>query len=439
MTAIEGFPRPENVSIATREAAIEQGIDISRVTERAHDRAPERAVDHPAARSPSVETQLAALRQLQDQHPFWRCALLTAFAQGALSRDDLRYVFSQYHLYTSSFTRYIAAVMTNCENDLFRAQLSENLWEEGGGCEPSRRHAQIFRDFLRNAFGIDDVKRIEYAPYARQFVREYLDYAVRGNAMAGAAFLSLGTEGIVARMYQVMRSGLRQARVAESDLEFFDIHIACDDAHAVTLENMMASYAHEPGWFEVCNSAMTRALDLRKEFFDNIFDALQKQRLAPMLQRMQARTSLARGVEDAALCHRPGGETVAMYANEVEKLNIKFTVERLPVAAEVLDPRMVRIPAGKFNEKHKHAHETLIHILEGSGQVVIDDRAFPVQPGDTVLVPRWSMHQTQNLGDREMRFLAVTDFVLSQRAYLGDATDYRLETDVDGLRRRGDH
>ena len=51
------------------------------------------------------------------------------------------------------------------------------------------------------------------------------------------------------------------------------------------------------------------------------------------------------------------------------------------------------------------------------------------------LVPRWAMHQTQNLGASEMRFLAVTDFQLSQRALVGDATDYRMNTDIDGRSR----
>ncbi|HEY0192859.1 MAG TPA: iron-containing redox enzyme family protein [Kofleriaceae bacterium] len=387
---------------------------------------------------PDLESPLAALRRIEAQHPFWQNPLLTAFAQGTLSRDDLRYVFSQYHLYSSSFTRFIAALITSCDNDLFRAQLSENLWEEGGGCEPERRHAQIFRRFLADSFGID-VASLHYEPFTRQFVREYLDCVVHGGTVAGAAFLSLGTEGIVSRMYQIMRAGLRQAGIPDGELEFFDIHIACDDAHAATLENMMLSYAGEPGWFETCVAAATRALDLRAEFFTGIYDALRRRRIEPMLQRMHGHASLARGLDDQDLVCRPGNDTVPMYANEVGKLNIQFTVERLPVAAEVLDPRMVRIPAGKFNEKHKHAHETLIHILEGSGQILIDDRVLPVQVGDTVLVPRWAMHQTQNLGDRELRFLAVTDFAFSQRAYLGDATAYRMEVDVDGLRRRAGH
>jgi hypothetical protein len=41
------------------------------------------------------------------------------------------------------------------------------------------------------------------------------------------------------------------------------------------------------------------------------------------------------------------------------------------------------------------------------------------------------MHQTQNLGTTEMRILAVTDFRLSQRALVGDPTDYRMNADID--------
>jgi pyrroloquinoline quinone (PQQ) biosynthesis protein C/quercetin dioxygenase-like cupin family protein len=382
-----------------------------------------------------VEHQLAKLRALQHDHAFWRNPLLAAFSQGTLTRDDLQYVFSQYHLYSKNFTRFVAAVMANCDSDLFRAQLSENLWEEGGGCEPLRRHAQIFRNFLHGAFGVDP-EHIEYAPYTRHFMREYLVQCLRSEPVAGTAFLSLGTEGIVARLYRIMLDGLRASGIQDGDLEFFHIHVACDDEHAVTLERMMASYAEDPGWYDACLGAMNRALELRDEFFTNIFDAVQKRRLDPILSSLRHRDSLAANLPDAALHHRPGGVTEALYANSVDKLNIQFTVERLPLAAETLDPRMVRIPAGKFNEKHKHAHETLIHILEGSGHILVDDRRFAVAAGDSVLVPRWALHQTQNTGDREMRFLAVTDFHFTQRAFLGDATDYRLGVDADAKRRR---
>jgi len=387
-------------------------------------------------RSRDVDAQLIKLRILQREHTFWTNPLLAGFAQGAFSRADLSYIYAQYHLYSKNFTRFIAAVMANCESDLFRAQLSENLWEEGGGCEPERRHAQLFRNFLRGALGVDDPGAIVYAPFTRHFVREYLVHCLRSEPMAGAAFLSLGTEGIVARLYEIMLTGLRAAGIGEADLEFFHLHISCDDEHAVTLENMMASYAREPGWFDACVAAMNRALELRDEFFTNLYTTLRLRRLEPIVARMQHHESLARGVPDDQLLHRNGESADLLYASEVEKLNVQFTVDRLPLASEVLDPRMVRIPAGKFNEKHKHAHETLIHILAGTGQVLVDDRMLPVGPGDSVLVPRWALHQTQNTGDHEMQFLAVTDFKLSQQAYLGDPTAYRLHPDADARRRR---
>jgi len=47
-----------------------------------------------------------------------------------------------------------------------------------------------------------------------------------------------------------MRAGLLNVGIPDNELEFFDIHIACDDAHALALETVMMSYADRPGWFE---------------------------------------------------------------------------------------------------------------------------------------------------------------------------------------------
>src|SRR5690348_8739448 len=52
----------------------------------------------PADTEVPLAAQLSALRLFVEQHPFWQSPLMTAFSQGTLSRDDLQYVFSQYHL-----------------------------------------------------------------------------------------------------------------------------------------------------------------------------------------------------------------------------------------------------------------------------------------------------------------------------------------------------
>src|SRR5262249_39152867 len=157
-------------------------------------------------------TMLARLHTAQAEHPFWNNRVFRACAAGALTRDDFRLLFSQYYLYTQGFTRYLAALMASCESDLHRARLAENIWTEGGGAEPDRRHAEIFRGFLRDGLGID-IEDIEFMDSTRLFVREVLDFCTRAHPAAGSAFLSLGTEGIVPRMYAILVDGLLKAGV----------------------------------------------------------------------------------------------------------------------------------------------------------------------------------------------------------------------------------
>src|SRR3990167_1269801 len=98
---------------------------------------------------------LKKLTLLRDQHPIWQNPLLLSCQAGWLRFKDFQYLFSQYYLYSRNFTRFLAAVMVNCESDYHRSLLSENLWEEGGGIEIEKRHAEIFRVFLKQHLQVD--------------------------------------------------------------------------------------------------------------------------------------------------------------------------------------------------------------------------------------------------------------------------------------------
>jgi len=374
-----------------------------------------RMTDHP-----TPAAGLRALHQLQAQHPIWDCKLLTACEHGFLTVEDFRILFSQYYLYSKNFTRYLAALIASCDSDLFRAQLTENLWEEGGGAEIDKRHAEIFRRFLCDGLGLA-IEDIEHRGFTRYFANEYLDFCQRSSPLAASAFLSLGTEGIVAPLYTTLLAGLRAAGVADRHLEFFRIHIACDDAHALTLEDMMVSYFGEPDWFEVCRRAMNHALTLRLQFFDDVYEMIQQRRVAEIMEGIQARESLTPilGAGTSLLKASVGVKRI-LYSNRNDRLNIDFTVTNVPFSPQVLDPRIVRIPPGRTNENHKHAHETVFYIVAGSGRVVIDEEVIPVKAGDLVFVPRWSMHQTHNTSDTEMTVLAVADFNLTRSAFIGN-------------------
>jgi pyrroloquinoline quinone (PQQ) biosynthesis protein C len=91
-------------------------------------------------RTPTIIQAIEELHVQQARHHFWDNALLRACEEGTLGREDFRYIFGQYYLYSKNFTRYLAGLMARCESDYFRARLAENLWEEGGGCDPEKRH-----------------------------------------------------------------------------------------------------------------------------------------------------------------------------------------------------------------------------------------------------------------------------------------------------------
>jgi pyrroloquinoline quinone (PQQ) biosynthesis protein C/quercetin dioxygenase-like cupin family protein len=369
---------------------------------------------------PTPETALVRLRLEQAEHPFWQNRLFRACAAGALTRDDFALVFGQYYLYSQSFTRYLAAVMANCESDHHRTRLAENIWEEGGGQVPAQRHAEIFRRFLRDGLGVD-VANVEFLDATRFFVREYLDFCLRAPPVAGSAFLSLGTEGIVPRMYALLLDGLLKAGVPEETLSFFRIHMECDDAHAETLERMMVSYASQPDWCATCARAMDYALTLRGRFFDQLFDALQARRVRKIMSHIQRGESLApEQPSEAALVYHPGAPATPLYANANERTGMDFSVERVPFTSDVFDTRVLRVAPGKCNERHKHPHESIFHVISGRGKVHVNKGTFDIGPGDVVFIPRWALHQSQCTSEEPLVILALTDFGLTERAFIGD-------------------
>jgi quercetin dioxygenase-like cupin family protein/pyrroloquinoline quinone (PQQ) biosynthesis protein C len=368
----------------------------------------------PLARSEKKIDRLDDLYQFVKNHSFWNNSLFLACLRGELNRQDFIYIFSQYYLYSKNFTRYVAGIMANCDRDQFRAKLTQNLWEESGE-EGGLSHAEIFRNFLKNSLLIGDLSEIEYEDFTQEFVDIYLKNSIQADPVSGSAWLSLGTEGIVSDMYQIIVEGMRKAGFQDIELEFFQIHIDCDDEHAATLTEMMCSYQDLPEWFETCLQATDRALTARAHFFECLYDRIVRGFNLSLVSTIKNRESLANQVTDiSGLKSSTIQAGTKIYSNSTPHLNIEFAVERLvfPVT-QVLDPRIVIIPAGKNNEKHRHAHETLLYILQGAGQVLIDHRLIDVATGDVVFIPRWCIHQSQNNGNLEMKILAVTDFGLT--------------------------
>lgn len=372
------------------------------------------------------------LYSVKDNHKIWRNPLLLACSNGELSIDDFKFIFSQYYLYSKNFTKLLAIGMLRCDSDYHRSELSKNIWEEGGGQDVELRHSEIFRKFLTKGLGID-LESIKFESYSKYFLNQYIDICLDSRPDECAAILAFSTEGIVSRLYQILKHGLLNAKVSDYDLEFFNIHIACDDDHAKTLADITLSYCDQAHWIERCELAINGALDLRDEFFNQIYNSLLSKKIDSLVRDISVPQSMIDIVKNKSFNRTIKINSVnnILYKNKDTNNGIDFIVNRIALDTEVLDPRLVQISPGKHNELHKHAHETIFFILQGSGEVIIGDGVVDVTEGDVVYVPRWLPHQTKNTGQGILKFFAVTDYGLTKRFPKNSETCYRLKKPIE--------
>jgi len=78
----------------------------------------------------------------------------------------------------------------------------------------------------------------------------------------------------------------------------------------------------------------------------------------------------------------------------------------------------VRIPAGHHGGKHCHGEEA-IHVLRGSGFIVVQGRRYDFRPGTTIHVPFSAEHQLFNTGEDEVEYVSASAMDLDLFTRLG--------------------
>jgi len=153
----------------------------------------------------------------------------------------------------------------------------------------------------------------------------------------------------------------------------------------------------------------------------SIFADLQMGRIGELLEKISDQKPLTSATAAAELISSLNDVRLSgLYDNKVDELNIDFSVQILPFGLEVLDPRIVRVRPNKANEMHRHAHETVFIFLEGEGKVIVDQFENAVKPGDFAFIPRWCNHQSVNTGNSDLVFLAMADFGLTGKSFVGN-------------------
>jgi quercetin dioxygenase-like cupin family protein len=101
-----------------------------------------------------------------------------------------------------------------------------------------------------------------------------------------------------------------------------------------------------------------------------------------------------------------------IHEDDVEELNLPGRALRWLVNSENLNAQhmsvcMIRVaPGEKVRPAHSHPNgEEAIHIIKGSGRVLVEGETAPVKEGCTVLFPQGAVHMLQNTGAEEMKVI----------------------------------
>lgn len=78
----------------------------------------------------------------------------------------------------------------------------------------------------------------------------------------------------------------------------------------------------------------------------------------------------------------------------------------------------VAVPEGRHTGRHRHGEEA-IHVLDGSGCVLVGGRRYDVRAGTTVHVPYFEDHQVWNLGPGELSYVSAHTIDLDLFVRLG--------------------
>jgi pyrroloquinoline-quinone synthase len=219
-----------------------------------------------------LQTASAQLTDRVLRHPFlMRCA------DGTVTLDELRSFLVQHGKYSRYFTRYLCALISQLDEGDDVLRLAENLTEElGYGADAQTRtpHSRIYAGMLED-FGIDLNAHPVY-PETQNLIDTMFMLCRQPRGTAGLGAMCLGAEGLVPAVYSRIVEGFRRRGVEPRRLEFFSIHIECDDDHAATMYDILARQTREsPSCRITALNAGDIAVSARLRFFDALMKRVQ--------------------------------------------------------------------------------------------------------------------------------------------------------------------
>ena len=167
------------------------------------------------------------------------------FIQKILNNDisikELKAFIVQHYFYSKNFTKFLFLMAANIEDLKVRSLIVENLVDELGlSCEHQTPHLILYEKML-NLMGIEMYK-VDVNKETVDLITKMESLCQDKDPIVGLSALVFGAEGIVSHLYQWILDSLIRNGFKKTDLEFFSVHIECDDQHAEVLYNCLDRY-----------------------------------------------------------------------------------------------------------------------------------------------------------------------------------------------------
>ncbi|MCX4165037.1 MULTISPECIES: TenA family transcriptional regulator [Paraburkholderia] len=216
--------------------------------------------------SPYMKQQAIDFSKKILDHPF-----LVSCREGNVPFRALMHFLVQHGKYSAYFTRYLCALISQLKNGADVLKLAENLAEElgFGHDDVNVPHSQIYTDLLTRF----DISIAEHAafPETESQIQTVFMLCRQPEGIAGLGALCLGAEAIVPSLYSAIIEGFRHHDVSEEDLDFFRIHIECDDGHAETMYRILGDLTANSPEKELCAIQSAEiAINARLRVYDAI-------------------------------------------------------------------------------------------------------------------------------------------------------------------------
>ena len=226
----------------------------------------------PSPVTKELENASARLIDRVLEHPF-----MTGCANGSVTLDQLRGYLVQHGKYARFFTRYLCALMSQLDDGDDVLKIADNLTEELG-CEGDTAvrtpHSRIYADMLKTF----DINLDSYPmnPETQNLIDTMFMLCRQPRGIAGLGAMCLGAEALVPSVYTRIVDGFRHCGVDSRRLEFFTLHIECDDDHAETMQEILARRTESsPSDGVAALNAGEIAVSARHRFFDALMNGVQ--------------------------------------------------------------------------------------------------------------------------------------------------------------------